>query len=778
LLKLTWFNLCPLFQGGVRWCLCLAALHHHPIPSIMRAHLARCSKLPAAAALSSTLATNWSARTGHLGCAEVDFRAVAPPAPASKVPAAGGGRQFGSISEADKASLTPPPETGAAIVDDCLARAPVKVRWDLTPEQIGELSDALIAKSKEFNDQIVKAAEKGDLTWKSIVGPSIEEDAVFGMLHSLYSFPAHLSPDKALRDASVDAARKVSDYGVEAGSRKDVFEALKAYSETAEAKALTGEEKRCLHKKLLGFRRRGLDLEESVAAQVKKINKRLGELSIEFSKNLNEESTKFFFTAEELKGVPPSYLEERKQEDGTYKVTLQYPCYIPLMERCAVPETRQKMEKAFNSRCLERNTEIIEELVQLRAEKAKLMGYKSHADFITEDRMSGSAAKVESFLSELATKLAPLLKSDLETLKAAKKADGYPDDCQLEPYDRSFYAKRVEEATYQVDHEKLKEYFPLPVVTEGVLGIYQGILGLKFEPCEEMAKRAWHKDVLAYKVTDSSTGKLVGFFYMDMHPREGKFGHAACFGIQSGCEYKGEWQVPIAALVCNFPKATKDQPGLLSHSDVETFFHEFGHVMHQLCSEAKLSMFAGTSVERDFVEAPSQMLENWVWQPSALRRMSKHYKTNEPIPDELLDSLLKSRNFNSGMFNMRQVVLATFDQTIHTRAKVDTAALLSEITEKYMTLPTTPGTNMAASFGHIAGGYDAQYYGYLWSEVYSADMFASRFESDIFSPVAGASYRKEVLAKGGSRDAIEHLRAFLGRDPSQEPFLKAKGLAA
>lgn len=264
-----------------------------------------------------------------------------------------------------------------------------------------------------------------------------------------------------------------------------------------------------------------------------------------------------------------------------------------------------------------------------------------------------------------------------------------------------------------------------------------------------------------------------------MHPREGKYGHAACFGLQPACQLTSGWQQPVAAMVCNFPKPTADRPALLEHGDVETFFHEFGHVMHQLCSKAQLAMFAGTSVERDFVEAPSQMLENWVWQPEALFRMSKHHETGEPIPAALLQALIDSRNANAGILNMRQIMLASFDQAIHTAESADTEAVFAQFCRDLMKVPATPGTNMAASFGHLAGGYDAQYYGYMWSEVYSADMFKSRFEAEgIFSPVTGMSYRNEVLAPGGSRDAADSLRAFLGRDPIQEPFLVSKGLSA
>mmetsp|Transcript_22645 Transcript_22645/g.70513 ORF Transcript_22645/g.70513 Transcript_22645/m.70513 type:complete len:714 (-) Transcript_22645:155-2296(-) len=673
-----------------------------------------------------------------------------------------------------------PPIDGDALLQESLAASPVRLRWDLSPAQVDALAEAVMARSKAKCDAVASAHASGAaLTWETCMQPLVEEDAEFSVMDSVLTFPGHVAADKTLRDTCTAADTRLSAYAIEASSRKDLFEATLAYAETEEAKALEGERKRCLERKLRDFRRVGLHLDDATAAEVKSINTRISDLGIQYKQNLGEESTSFSFDAAELEGCPETYLQERKQDDGSYKVTLKYPCYVPLMERCKVAATRQKMEKAFNSRCLEANTAILEELVQLRHKKAKLMGFETHADFVTTIRMSGGAGKVKTFLAELAEKLKPLLRSDLDEVRKMKQGDGYPADCEINAWDRSYYCKRIEESRHNVDHELLKQYFPLEVVAQGLLGIYQELLGLKFERHAELEKAAWHEEVQAFKVTDADTQGTVGYFYMDMHPRDGKYGHAACFGLQPACEYGGEWQVPVAAMVCNFPKPSAEKPALLSHGNVETFFHEFGHVMHQLCSKAKLAMFAGTRVERDFVEAPSQMLENWVWQPEALHRMSRHHKTGEPIPEELLQALLQSRNANAGILNMRQICLASFDQAIHTSASADTASVLAALTQELMSVPATPGTNMGASFGHLAGGYDAQYYGYMWSEVYSADMFVSRFEAEgIFSAAVGKSYRSEILAAGGSRDAMDSLRAFLGRDPIFEPFLKSKGLSA
>lgn len=596
----------------------------------------------------------------------------------------------------------------------------------------------------------------------------------YGNALGMSGFLSYVSTDKKFRDAANDLQMQISQYMVDVATRRDVYKAIREYTDTNPR--LDPVQAKLVKEMLIGFKNSGMDLNDADLEKFKALNKEKAEYIIKFDKNIQEYKDPLAVTKEQLQGLGEDYIQKlSKTDDGKYLVTLDYPDYVPFMQNADDEQARKELEFKFNRRGGQENVELLEKTLTLRREIARLLGYKNHAELRLEDRMAKNPKTVMAFLKDLQKKLKPLGKKEDKEMIAYKNSKTGKNSRTLYSWESGYWSNKFRKENLELDSEKIKEYFPSQVVIDGMLDLFGGVFGITFEPVDIPV---WHPDVKAFKIKDKASGELVAYFYMDLYPREGKYKHAACFGLVEGEEKQdGTYQIPFVAIVANLNKPSGDTPSLLKHSEVETLFHEFGHVLHNALTKAKYSAFSGTSVSWDFVEAPSQMLERWAWDPQVLKKISKHYKTGEALPDDLIKRMIAAKNFGAGGMYLRQDFFAQYDMSLHTADTTpDTTKLYFELTKKIRGLPLTKGTIPQASFGHIMGGYDAGYYGYLWSEVIAEDFFGEFKKNGIFNPETGLKFRREILEKGGTLDEEKMVENFLGRPADNKPFLKSIGL--
>jgi len=587
-------------------------------------------------------------------------------------------------------------------------------------------------------------------------------------------FLKYVSADEKIRAAGDSLEVAYSRWGIKTAGREDLYNALKAA--IAKDPPTDPVDQRLAEKMRLDFELNGLSLPKDKRERVIALKQQISDIGIQFDTNLNEAQDSLLLTKDELKGMPDSYIARLdKAADGRYKVTVSYPDFYPFMQNSTNVAARRELEKKFSNRASDKNLALLKQALDLRQQLATTMGYKTFADYATVDRMAKNPQNVMTFLDDLIAKLKPYRDADLATLTTLKQQMEGPDAGPIEIADWRFYDNQLKKTKYQINDEEVRQYFPLDVVTAGLMSTYQTLLGLHFE--ELKPAQAWHPDVEQFEVTDAKTGKLVGHFYLDLFPRPNKYGHAAAWVLRKGLVTPdGKWQTPVSAMVCNFTKPTATDPSLLSHDEVETYFHEFGHVMHNMCTESKIGYFSGTSVYQDFVEAPSQMLENWVWNADVLASLSGNYKDHsQKLPKDLLDRMIAAKNVDNGLKYSRQAFFAKTDMRYHMEPVTSTTDVWHQGMKDVFGIAAAEGTHEEGSFGHLFG-YEAGYYSYLWSEVFAADMF-SRFQKEgVMNPATGHAYREDILAKGGTVEPMDMLKTFLGREPNQEAFLRQIGL--
>ncbi len=643
------------------------------------------------------------------------------------------------------------------------------VATGMTVAGVTALCDDNLAIAQQLLDRI-KAVSPDDaaaLTWDNTLG---RLDNVFLSIDNASEFPYLMGvthPDKATRSAAQACENKTDALNTAIFLDAALAKVIKAYAHKAQG--LSPERQRFLKHTLRDFRRNGLDLPAEKQARLREINKEITDIGQKFIAAIGDSKGSIEVPPAHLAGLSEAYKKKHPaKKNGLVTITTDYPDFYPFAKHARERNAAKELYIKFVNRGGEGNVKRLQRLLALRYEKAKMLGYASWADYAIEPRMAKTAANAIAFLKRVRHAIEPSVKTELKQFKAEYARRGH-NLKQLAPSDRYYLTEQLRKRKYQLDSNKVAEYFEVDNVTAGLLSVTAKMYGLVYRKVDEPV---WHPSVRVYEVStaatsDGSKSNVIGKFYLDLQPRDNKYKHAAMFSVRTPKVLpNGQQQTPVAALVCNFPKPGEPMP----HDQVVTYFHEFGHVLHHLLTHTELARFAGTNTVRDFVEAPSQMFEEWAWDRSVLDRFAKHPKTGKKIPAAVYRAMVNSRRLGLALATERQLYLALLDLGYHTAAPgVDTTALLKQIHQRNFSFPYVEGTHFQSSFGHLIG-YDAGYYGYQWALALAYDVL-SRFKKEgLMNPKTAADWRNEVLSQGGSRDETSMIHAFLGREPSEKAY--------
>lgn len=644
-------------------------------------------------------------------------------------------------------------------------------RINLSASEILKLADRIIAKSKEVHDAVA-SVPLDKVTYANVISPLADLEAHQFPLVQSCVFPKLVSTLEDVRKASAEAERRIDAHVSMCSKREDVYRVVKAFASKGEW--MNPEAKNYIKCLVRDFEQNGLNLTVTKKQEVQRLRAQIEELSLRYIRNLNDDSSCLLFSEAELVGLPTEYLKSLdKAGNDKYKITLRSHNVLALLELCQVGTTRRMVAAAYGKRCGEVNLSVLESLVELRHKYARLFGYSNYADYAVDLRMAKTSTKVFEFLEDISASLTDLATGELALLKDLKKKEEGEPPFGIE--DLLYYVKRVEEAQFDLDFGALKQYFPVDVVLSGILKITQDLFGLRFQ--EVADAEIWHGDVSVFSVFDLSSGELLGYFYLDIYTREGKYGHTCVVALQNGAlSYSGERQIPVALLISQLQKGNGGHSGLLRFPEVVSLFHEFGHVVQHICNRASFARFSGLRVDPDFVEIPALVLENWCYESFSLKLISGfHQDITKPINDEICKSLKRWRNSFSALKLKQEILYCLFDQIIHSTDNVDIVELFKHLHPKVMLgLPMLEGTNPASCFPRSAIGFEAACYSRIWSEVFATDIFASKFCDDLVNHHVGMQFRNKVLAMGGAKEPIEILSDFLGREPSIDAFIDSK----
>jgi len=641
--------------------------------------------------------------------------------------------------------------------------SPVRPAWQLPedPEAKNYLSqcEADFKRVAAELDSFSNLKRLGDL---ALLDKLNKMDVILDSQLSKASLYSSVHPNPTVRSASEECEQHFVEINTDINLSRNIYDQVKLI----EPQKLSVEDQRYVEHMLRNYHRSGVDKDQATRDKIKQLSEEINLIGQEFDKNYRDGGKKIeVVSVKELKGLPKDFIDRHKpNDDGKIVLSTDTPDYMPVMQYAESDTLRERFYRVYRDMAYPENKAVLEKLLAKRYELAKILGYPDYATYITEDKMIKSPQNAQEFIDKVSAIATPRAQQEYQVLlKRLQKIN--PRATRVNDWQKMYLEQLVKKEKYQVNAQQIRQYFSYARVQQGIFDLTQTMFGVTIRPWQT---ETWDPSVDAFEIVDNN--KVIGRFYLDMHPREGKYKHAAQFGIQSGV--KGV-QIPIAALVCNFPGG-QDPNELLEHDDVETFLHEFGHLLHSIFGgNHERIAFSGTQTEWDFVEAPSQMLEEWVWDADTLASFARNQK-GQVIPDELVKKMQAGRDFGKSLWVKHQLFYATTSLNLYNKnpAEVDLDKLTAQIQSEYSPFGYVDGTHFYASFGHL-NGYSAIYYTYMWSLVIASDMFSEFEKNGLRNPAVAQKYRNTVLAPGGSKDAADLVQDFLGRPFNFDAFAQS-----
>lgn len=650
--------------------------------------------------------------------------------------------------------------------------------FPVTEESMKKLGE----KSKEFIEKAVQNIldlPNEERTFQNTVRKLDDAEAFFNIQKSVIDVLKLVHPEENMRETALHLLIDLKQYYLEKVElNRPLYQALRFYTEHNQDREILSEEQHYhLKETMKYFVRSGMELDSSSFETLKELKKNLTEVSELFQANIDNDKSHYFAAIDELKGVPQDVIDQMEKEGEKVKLTCDYPIYFPVMENCLVEETRMTLCRLFKNRAYPENREVLRKMLDLRTQIAKLIGYDSWAHLDLEGEMVRTPERAQQFIEKLLEGIHDKIgKERQQLITDLPESVTLTEEGKIKQWDLLFIENQYKKKHLNVDESKLKEYFSMDKTIEGLFTIYSKFFNLDFKLVE--VPNLWHDSVKTIELKSrENPEKRIGYIHLDLFPREGKFSHACCLSIVPPISRpNGEFAPASAVVITNFPKATAENPSLFTHDDVLTFFHEFGHAIHAVLGRAEMVSSSGYNCKMDFVEMPSQILEKWMWEKDILTLVAEHYQTGQPLPEELIDAKISSKNFSIGFDVALQLVYTNLSLGYHWNYQGDLHQFCKETYEKgcpYLTFDNEG--HPEASFGHLSE-YAAKYYGYMWSDVFAADVFERIKESEgLLSSIMGKKYVDCIIGRGGGLDPDLYLREFLGREPNDQAFLRSLG---